>query len=117
MMNHSTSDSELEVESHFEYDPAYLNSLRELYGMIAILAVSLIWTIGYCSIYAYQTTEPTSIILGVPGWVIGGIAVPWAICGLVTMLYALYYIKDDDADILALETPAAPSHSDEGASE
>lgn len=103
-MNETTSGAELETP--FEYDPAYLNSLRELYVMVGIWAVSLLWTLGYCALFAYQSpdaTEAVSIVWGVPSWVLWGIAVPWGMGGLVTMWFALFFIKEDDTDLLAAE--------------
>lgn len=105
-------------EAGFEYDPAYLNALRELYVMLAFWGVSLLWTIGYCGLFAYRSadsTEPISIIWGVPGWAVWGIAFPWCVCGLFTICFSVFYIRDDDADLLAAEiSPENVSMTAEG---
>ncbi|MBL4883649.1 MAG: hypothetical protein JKY95_03805 [Planctomycetaceae bacterium] len=109
-MNQTTSQSEL--NSNFEYDPAYLNALKELYVMIGIWGVSLVWTVGYCGLFAYQapgSTQAIPVVWGIPTWVIWGIVLPWVTCGLLTAWFAMFYIKQDDADILAEDfSPETP---------
>ena len=101
--------------SDFEYDPAYLNALRELKIMACFGALSLLWTIGYCSLYAYQTVDQQGAQIpmtwGIPSWVVWGIALPWATSGLFTICFALFYIKEDDADLLAAEAAQYQSHA------
>ncbi len=95
-----------EEETTFEYDPAYINSLRELYVMGRLWVASLVWSMGYCAIFAYRSpdaNEPVTIIWGVPSWVMWGIALPWIVSSVATIWFALFYIREDDADLLAAE--------------
>jgi len=104
-MNQTTSENDLDPP--FEYDPSYLNALRELYVMAGLWAVSLLWTAGYCGLFAYRSpdeTEAIAVVCGIPSWVMWGIAVPWTLSGLLTIWFALFYIKDDDADLLTAES-------------
>ncbi len=98
--------TQTEGEATFEYDPSYLNALRELYVMGRLWVISLVWSMGYCALFAYRSpeaNEPVAIIWGVPSWVLWGIALPWGFCSVVTIWFALFYIKEDDADLLAAE--------------
>ena len=95
-----------EEGSTFEYDPAYINALRELYVMGRLWVASLVWSMGYCAIFAYRSpdaNEPVTIIWGVPSWVMWGIALPWIASSVATIWFALFYIREDDADLLAAE--------------
>ncbi len=98
-----------ETETMLEHDPSYLNSLRELYVMGWLGVISMVWSIGYCALFAYRpadANEPVRIIAGIPSWVLWGIALPWGVCSVVTIWFALFYIKEDDSDLLQAEALA-----------
>ena len=63
---------------------------------MAVWAVALIWTLGYCTITSDTPSYRTSIILGMPSWVFYGVAVPAMVCTVVTMLFGLFGMADDD---------------------
>ena len=81
---------------------AYKNSLRELVILIAIWGIALAWTIGYCYFNAYWKTGTENQIgttFGFPTWVFWGVMLPWVLCGIVSVLFALFGIAEDDDDV------------------
>ena len=68
--------------------------------MILILwGACFAWTIPYCYLYGYTTPENSaelSVVLGMPAWVVWGVAVPWLVAGLISIALCLWFIQDDD---------------------
>jgi len=96
------------------HDPAqvFRNGRREaIFASVAWL-LAMLWTVGYCFLFGYQHKEdswPVQYgfvevwqpehfyqILGLPGWVMFGIVVPWLFWSAVTILFALFGIAEDD---------------------
>ena len=80
------------------YDPVYLHARREAVEILLAWAVSLGWSIGYCSLRGYQSDAPLSMVLGIPAWVFWGIVVPWIVASVFTFYYSLVRMKDDSLD-------------------
>jgi hypothetical protein len=76
------------------------NSLREAKWIMVIWFLSSVWTIGYCSLYGFQSIDPAhlSMILGMPSWVFWGVAVPWLVTTLASIGFAMGLIREDDLD-------------------
>ncbi len=83
-------------------DPVLRNARRE--GWI-IGAVWLAATV-YCCTYYYlfgliregrtlgkDDVQPT---LGMPSWFLWGVMLPWAMCGIFTIVFAGFFMVDDD---------------------
>lgn len=90
--------------STFEYDPAYLNSLREMRIMLSAWGTCLCWTIGYCWLAAgsvSQTDGEAALMWGFPSWVTIGVIIPWILCGFFSVCFALFGIAEDDEDSTA----------------
>ena len=82
-------------------DPVYLNSRREFLIIMGLWALFLLWVVPYCYIFGYQTlTDPAELklVLGMPSWVVWGIAVPWLVANVITIVMCLWVIKDDDLE-------------------
>jgi len=71
---------------------------REGLLLMAVWAVALIWSVGYCRIFGYPPPDSVevSLILGMPEWVVWGIVVPWTICLAFTVWFCFYFMADDD---------------------
>ena len=77
---------------------AVTQSLREAKWIMVIWFLSSLWTIGYCWLYSYEPIDPTriQIVFGLPSWVFWGVAVPWLLTTLVSILFAIWGIQEDD---------------------
>ncbi len=69
----------------------------------------------YCYFNGYQTTHENwqlELTFGLPSWVVWGVAVPWIVCGAISIWYCLFLIEDDDlgrADDELASTPDSPT--------
>ena len=82
-------------------DPVFLNSRREFLIIMGVWAVCLLWVVPYCYLFGYHTiSDPADLklVLGMPSWVVWGIAVPWLLADIVTIILCLWVIKDDDLE-------------------
>ena len=80
-------------------DPVYVHSKREGIVILVIWALGFAWTVPYCYLTGFQTTTENwelTMTWGIPSWVFWGIAFPWFISGVLSILLCLFYIKDDD---------------------
>ena len=56
------------------------------------------WTVGYSYCFGYRIDAHINLTLGIPTWAFWGIAVPWGIATLVSIVFATWVIKDDLPD-------------------
>ena len=80
-------------------DPVYVNTRREAIVILCVWAAALLWTVPYCYLNGYHTVtapEDLKTILGMPDWVLWGVAVPWLIADVVAIGLCLFFIRDDD---------------------
>jgi hypothetical protein len=90
----------------------YRHSRREAIIVLIVWALALVWSVGYCYLNGYQhesdsplvewglvterTAEDLTHIAGIPDWVLIGILLPWVVCTLLTIGFALFGMTDDD---------------------
>lgn len=83
-----------------EYDPTYLNSLREAYVIMALFAVFCFWSIFVCYNYGYlgpsEQRSEVSTVFGVPSWAFWGIGLPWVVVDVVAVWFCFFFMKADD---------------------
>jgi hypothetical protein len=81
------------------WDTAYLASLRELWIIFAFFAFMLSYTIGvsYYLGYPADRTTPVELWWGVPKWFVIGVAAPWGFATLVSICFAIFWMKDHQA--------------------
>lgn len=78
-------------------DPTFLHSRREAVAILCLWAVCLVWTIGYCSLFGYDGgAAGAPLVFGLPSWVFWGIALPWGLAAVVSILFAVFVMADDD---------------------
>jgi hypothetical protein len=80
-------------------DPVYVHARREAWIILAFFGVCLAWTVGYCARFAHTPADPQAAVptvLGVPSWVFWGVALPWLLAGVFSIVFALWGIADDD---------------------
>jgi len=92
-------------------DPVFLHSRREALVIVALWAACLVWPVPYCYLNGYTapaTPEELPIVWGMPAWVFYGIALPWAVAGVASIVMCLWFIQDDDLGQADDELPLPP---------
>lgn len=86
--------------SQVEYDPTYLNSLREAITIIVLFAAFFLWSIFVCYNYGYlspgEQRSEIRMVWGMPSWAFWGIALPWLVVDVVAVWFCFSYMKTDD---------------------
>lgn len=80
-------------------DPVFRHSRREALVILALWTASFLWTVPFSYFQGYHKPgDPldVSLTFGMPSWVFWGVALPWLVTGLVSMLLCLFFIRDDD---------------------
>lgn len=78
-------------------DPLLRHARREAVAVFLIWLAALCYTVGYCYLYGYERKiEDLKFVLGIPDWVFWGIITPWAVCTVVSCLFSLFVMRDDD---------------------
>lgn len=80
-------------------DPVFQHSRREALVILVLWGISFAWTVPYCYVNGYQAPgvpEDLGMTLGIPSWVFWGVAVPWIVCGAISILLCLFFIRNDD---------------------
>ena len=79
----------MSVNRHFK------NSKREMWIILATWAAFCLWVIGYCAAFAYEVDEKNLVtVLGMPSWVVWGIALPWCVATTVTVVFGIWGMAD-----------------------
>jgi len=95
-------------------DPVFRNARREAIVLLAIFAISLIYTVLVSYFLGYDR-DPSEIVtyLGIPDWVLWSVFLPWTVCVGVTVWFTFFYMVDDP---LEESTPDAVEKDDSDAS-
>ncbi len=91
-------------------DQVYVHSRNEAYLILIVWGLSFAWTVPYCYYTGYQTTAENwelKLTMGIPSWIFWGVAFPWCVAGVLSILICLFYIKDDDLGQAEDELPLA----------
>ena len=77
-------------------DPVLTSTRREALVALAIWAVATTWSVGYCALYGYsRAPESLTFVLWFPDWVFWGIVVPWAVCIVLSTVFAFSVMGDE----------------------
>ena len=76
-------------------DPLVRSARREAVLSLLVWLASLVYTVGYCALYAYDADRPLTFVWGVPDWVAYGIVAPWATAIVVSSLFAWFVMRDE----------------------
>ena len=70
---------------------------REGLVALAVWAVALGWTTGYCYVAGYDRGgNPPPLLLGMPAWVFWGVVLPWGLSLVFSVWFCFFYMADDD---------------------
>lgn len=94
---------------------AFASAKKEALIVVALVAISLVWTLGYCALRGYQhppdswlvrsglarsrSAEDFAAVAGVPDWILYGIVAPWVFSTLATVYLSLRGMADDDLGV------------------
>ena len=77
-------------------DPLVRSSRREAVIVSAMFLTTMAYTLTYCGIHGYgddATIDP--LVFGFPNWIFYGVIIPWGLCTIMSVVYALVFITDD----------------------
>jgi hypothetical protein len=83
-------------------DPTYENSRKEAIGIGLIWLACTVYCCAYSYFFGYnvdgmaKTVDDVHPIWGIPSWVFWGVMAPWAVCTVINIWYAGFYMADDD---------------------
>jgi hypothetical protein len=83
-------------------DPVLRNARREAKVILALWALTTLYCCAFCYAEGYlRPDRPLGLedlhpVLGIPRWFFWGVVAPWAVCGVVTLIYAGFLMADDD---------------------
>jgi len=96
-------------------DPVYLHARRELRFLLIVFTAAVVWALSVSYLLGYvpagESIDPDQVatMFGLPAWVWWGILAPWLVIDVVTVVFCLAVMKDDDLgpdDEAATEAPA-----------
>ncbi len=93
-------------------NPVLVSSRREAIFVAVMWVATAIYTLGFAGARAYRTDAHLDLVLGMPGWVVWGIWLPWGACLVVTCWFALRGIRDEDLGVAADEPEREEPHAD-----
>lgn len=77
-------------------DPLVRSSRREAVIVTLMFLAAMAYTLSYCGIYGYgPNAKITPLVFGFPHWIFYGVLVPWVVCTVVSIIYAVVFITDD----------------------
>lgn len=69
---------------------------REALGVLLLWCVALGYSVSYCVRYGYgREVASIEYVWGMPDWVAWGIALPWVVATLATVVFSLGVMRDD----------------------
>jgi len=94
-----------------ELGESFRQSRRELTFQLGTWTIFAAWVVGYGSNTAFEAESETVVTtLGMPSWIVWGIAVPWIVAFAITVFFAGWFMKDTAlVDDSAESTDAAES--------
>ena len=80
-------------------DPDFLRARREAWWILAIWLACMIWTLGYCGLRGYDVDAASlKLVFGMPSWIFWGVALPWFMATLVSIVFAARVMHDHPLD-------------------
>lgn len=77
-------------------DPILRSSRREGLVTMTIWLAAMLYSVGYSVLNGYnRPVESIQYVYGFPDWVFWGVVVPWVVCAIVTIWFALFFMTSD----------------------
>lgn len=76
-------------------DPLLTSARREALITFCIWAAAMFYTVAVCGTMGYNRDVTTlKYVLGFPDWIFWGIITPWAVCTVVSAIFAMAIMQD-----------------------
>ena len=93
------SVSNIAANDKGDWDAVFLQSRRELIGILLIWLVFAAWVLGAAYFLAYAEPEgEVPLVLGMPAWVFWAVGVPWLGANIVIIAFCMGFMKDQSLD-------------------
>lgn len=100
------------------WDEVFLQSRRELWGVLLIWVLFAVWVIGGSALLGFRELEgEVRLVWGMPAWVFWAIGVPWFVSNIVIGWFCLRVMKDQSLESDENETALDKDGSVAGKSE
>lgn len=76
-------------------EPPSQQTKREASFVVIVWISACVYVFGYAAMFAFRR-EPPSLVIGMPGWVVWGVMLPWAVCTAITLWFSCCGMKDED---------------------
>jgi hypothetical protein len=94
-------------------DPVLRSARREAVVVLVMWLGALTYTVLYCYLYGYnRSLDSLTFVLGFPDWVFWGILTPWAICLILSYLFAVFFMRDEDLGEDPVDTESTPAREE-----
>lgn len=78
-------------------NPVLESSRREAIAAFVLLIVAMLYTVLYCYAFGYNRELSTlTYVLGFPDWIFWGVVAPWVVCVVISFLYGMVFMRDED---------------------
>lgn len=82
-------------------DPLLRSARSEAVWVLIIGCCAAAYSLGFCFWFGYgRAGGDLQFVLGFPDWVFWGIIVPWCICLVLSLWFALFFMTDDELNEL-----------------
>jgi hypothetical protein len=81
-----------------ERGPILKHSRREAAVAVALWLAAMTYTVGFCTLFGYDSGAELDFVLGVPTWVAWGILAPWSISLAASGWFAFVFMTDDSLE-------------------
>ena len=95
-MCHSESETDPNRDADPNWDITFLNTRREAKIIFGVWVVALLWSVPMSYLRGYGVGAETDTIVGIPSWVLWGIAAPWAVASVFAVWFSMFRMVDDD---------------------
>ena len=71
------------------------NAVRESLWIVGAWCIFAFWMLGASYWLSPTTTDPSTIMWGMPRWIVLGVFLPWSVATLFTIWFSLGKMTDD----------------------
>jgi hypothetical protein len=87
-------------------DPVLRSAWPEALVVFALWGTAMVWSVGYCALFAYPAKEKLAaaareltFVFGFPSWVFWGIVLPWVLCAAISFYISRFVMTNEDLGI------------------
>ena len=81
------------------WDAVFIQSRRELLGILIIWLIFAVWVVGASAVTGYRPIgEEVDLVMGIPAWVFWSVGVPWLGSNVAIFWFCLRVMKDQSLE-------------------